>query len=456
MIDGACGPTIHTERPESTGAHEGVPNNDCMKITESSTIIFKDEHTFFNPAQKLNRDMSVELIRECFRDKESFRVLDAMSATGLRGIRYLNEIHNSVVYMNDISECSVSAIRQNLELNGFTEVESFMSDIQHIRARKTSRANIVKADCNSLMALLPCFFDVIDIDPFGSCSEYIDNAIRSIKHKGVLCLTATDKGVLCSNEKKCQIKYSTRILRGVGMNEIPLRTIVSLVSRQASKFGSSVEPLLSVSVDFYVRVFVRILKRNPRAVIDDNRYVFVCRCQGTAVIDGDEISSTCSNCGKSMRLCGPFWKGQLHDADIVQKMLESVSHGENKRLLGLLRYIKQEAPTMLYYELPSLCSNLKINTMKRAKMMNALANMGYLVSYTHCEVNAIKSNAPVEVVNKILLANELGDADKQRQMGVCFDENECVRTIEETEFFKGMMCSGMGPLGLPKRNTKNC
>ncbi|TBU18056.1 N2,N2-dimethylguanosine tRNA methyltransferase [Ordospora colligata] len=433
-----------------------MTGNGFVKVTENSTTIFKDDHTFFNPAQELNRDMSVELIKECFKDKESFRILDAMSATGLRGIRYLNEIHNSVVYMNDISECSVSAIKQNLELNGFEEIECFMSDVQHIRARKTSRANIVKADCNVLMVSLPCFFDVIDIDPFGSCSEYIDNAIRSIKHKGVLCLTATDKGVLCSNEKKCQVKYSTRILRGVGMNEVPLRTIVSLVSRQASKFDSSVEPLLCVSVDFYVRVFIRILKKNPRAVIDDNRYVFVCKCQKIVVIDGEKISSTCSNCGKSMRLCGPFWKRQLHDAGIVQKMLDNVIRSENKRLLGLLRYIKQEAPTMLYYELPSLCSILKINIMKRARMMNALANMGYLVTYTHCEVNAIKSNAPVEVINKILIANELGDVEKQRQMGVCFDENEAVKAIEETEFFKGMMCSGMGPLGLPKRNTKDC
>ncbi|WEL39301.1 tRNA (guanine(26)-N(2))-dimethyltransferase [Encephalitozoon hellem] len=422
-------------------------------IVEESTAIVKNEWTFFNPAQKLNRDISVEVIKECFKDKDTVRILDAMSATGLRGIRYLKEISNSTVYLNDISQSSIDAIKSNMLLNGIGEVEYFESNLQDIKASGRSRANIIRSDCNVLMGSLPCFFDVIDIDPFGSCSEYIDNALRAIRHKGIICLTATDKGVLCSNEKKCLIKYSTAIMRGIGMNETPLRTIVSLVSRQASKFGCSVEPVMSLSIDFYVRMFLRVIRRNPKSVIERNSLVLMCSCHNIAEISGGqkEIDNRCGNCSRRMKLCGPFWNGPLNDMDTVRNVLNGADES-NKRLVGVLRYLEQELPTMFYYEIPRLCSILGISTIKQSRLMHALANMGYLVSYTHAELNAIKTDAPIDLINRVLLLNDSDDQEKIKEAGVKFDGNESVKALEARELFKGLLRSGMGPLSLPRRH----
>ncbi|AFN83561.1 N2,N2-dimethylguanosine tRNA methyltransferase [Encephalitozoon romaleae SJ-2008] len=421
-------------------------------ILEESTVITKNEWTFFNPAQKLNRDISVELIKEYFKDKATIRILDAMSATGLRGIRYLKEISNSTVYLNDISQSSIETIKSNVLLNGIEDMEYFESNLQEIRTSGNTRVNIIKSDCNVLMGSLPCFFDVIDIDPFGSCSEYIDNALRAIKHRGIICLTATDKGVLCSNERKCLIKYSTAIMRGVGMNETPLRTIVSLVSRQASKFGCSVEPVMSLSIDFYVRIFLRIVRRNPRSVIERNSFVLMCRCHNITEISNvqKEIDNRCSNCGGRMKLCGPFWNRALNDTSVIKNVLNNTSR-DNKRLIGILRYLEQELPNMFYYEIPRLCSILGISTIKQSKLMHALANMGYLVSYTHSELNAIKTNAPIDSINKVLLLSNSNDQERIKEAGIRFDENESVKALEAMEFFKGLLKSGMGPLSLPRR-----
>lgn len=410
-----------------------------MQIEEGRAVIFKDECTFFNPAQRLNRDLSVEVIRECFAARDSIRVLDAMSATGLRGIRYLGEIPNAAVYLNDISETALQTIRTNLVLNGVENVAEYSeSGLMDIRTGG-GRASLIRSDCNALMASLTSFFDVIDIDPFGSCSEYIDNALRSIRHGGLLCFTATDKAVLCSNERKCQTKYSTTILRKIGMNELPLRTILSLVSRQASKFGSSIEPVASLSVDFYVRVFIRVLKRHPKAVIASNSLIFMCRCYNI-VEAGECMSSTCSNCQENMRLCGPFWNGHLHSRDVVQRILDRLPVDADNRLVGVLRYLRQEISTLFYYELPRLSSLLKTSTLKQTSVMNALANMGYDVSYTHCELNAVKTNASVAEINRVLRQDE----------GVDFRDNAQVSALGGIQFFRGLMKSGLGPLSLPK------
>lgn len=422
-------------------------------ITEESAAIARTECTFFNPAQKLNRDLSVAVIRECFKDRGSIRILDAMSATGLRGIRYLKEIDNCVVFMNDISRSSVESIRANLLLNGVSDAEYLEGDLSGVRAGGDARAKVVRSDCNVLMAATPCFFDVVDIDPFGSCSEYIDNAIRAVRHGGLLCLTATDKAVLCSNEKKCLVKYSTSIARGLAMNEVALRTIVSLVSRQASKFDCSVQPVASLSVDFYARVFLRVLRKNPRSVIESNSHVLMCVCHNFVEIGpgGRGVDGTCCNCGKAMKLCGPFWNGALHDLEAVDGMLGQASL-ENRRLVGILRYLRQELPTMFYYEVPRLCSALKIRAIGQSKLLHGLANMGYRVSYTHAELDAIKTDAPIGVINKVLLAASTGDEDVLREIGARLDGNPDVQALEATELFKGLVRSGMGPLPLPRRH----
>lgn len=422
-------------------------------ITEGTVRILKDENTFFNPAQKLNRDLSVEVIRTCFADKSVIRILDAMSATGLRGIRYFKEIANSVVYLNDVSESAFNIIRNNVLLNGIREddIRCFGADLRGIRVEDGRQVTVVKSDCNVLMTSLPCFFDVIDIDPFGSCSEYINNAVKAVRHGGLLCFTATDKAVLCSNEKKCQIKYSTTILRRIGMNELPLRTIISLISREASKYGASVEPLVSLSVDFYVRIFVRILKRNPKSVLTNNSHVFLCTCYNMVEIKGCHVNNRCANCDGSMKLCGPFWNSSLHDTSVVKGILDTLPQTADKRLFGILRYLKQEIHTMFYYEIPKLCSILKINTIKQIDLMNALANLGYSVSYTHSELNGIKTDAPIELVNKILFLHHKQDEDGLKEAGITFEENEVVRILESTQFFKGLLKSGMGPLSVPRK-----
>lgn len=57
-------------------------------------------------------------------------------------------------------------------------------------------------------------FDVIDLDPYGCPSTFLDAAIQAIKEGGLLLVTATDMAVLAGNAAEtCYSKYGAVSLR---------------------------------------------------------------------------------------------------------------------------------------------------------------------------------------------------------------------------------------------------
>lgn len=413
-----------------------------QEFVEGTAKILKEEDTFFNPAQKLNRDISAEVIKEYFKDKETVKILTSMSATGLRGIRYLNEISNSKLFFNDISQSAVETIQKNLEYNNFKEYKLF-SENENLRDSK-EKINITLSDCLTLMYKYHSFFDVIDIDPFGSCAEFVNAAFKAIRHNGIICFTCTDKAALCSNVSKCFVKYSTSIKKNFCNNETPIRVLLSYISREFAKYDARIVPLVSFGVDFYVRVIVRVVKSQGKRAVSDNSMVGMCDCynfEQTTVINTNV--PICKECNKPMKIFGPYWNKEMHDINFVQSMLHNIKEEENERMVGILRLISQEIPDMFFYEMPELASVLKVSCCKLKDIMNALANLGYRVSLTHCDNNSFKSNAPFEVVKRTLI-------EISSNPHIKITENDNVKKIFEMSFYRGKVKSGLKPLSLPK------
>lgn len=448
-------------------------------INEGKVSIRKNDTTFYNPAQKTNRDISILVISEYFKNKENIRILDAMSATGLRGLRYLKEIKNLNLFFNDINDNAIDTIFENLKYNNVSssQIKYFEKNLCEIR-ETFSHINVVKSDCNVLMCTLQNFFDVIDIDPFGSCSEYIENAIRAIKHNGLICFTSTDKGVLITNENKSIVKYETTILKKYSAKEMALRSLLSCISRHAAKFGVSIEPLLSLSLDFYLRVFVRILKKGEKRVIADNGLFYLCNCGNFKSADGNRQvvncninyklfsledpdfmkklknacetinfsnGNICEVCNKKMKICGPFWNKHLHDQNLVSKIKSNLSSDDN-RLVGIFNFVGQEISTMWYYEIPLLSKNLKMPCIRLIKMLTALKNLGFDVSLTHCDIKGFKTNALVKIIYIVL---QIGNLEPDFKL---FSKNDIVNKIFEQKYYKGLIDSKLGPLSLPRKD----
>ncbi|XP_027489047.1 tRNA (guanine(26)-N(2))-dimethyltransferase, partial [Corapipo altera] len=102
-------------------------------------------------------------------------------------------------------------------------------------------------------------FDVIDLDPYGSPSPFLDAAVQAVSEGGLLCVTCTDMGVMAGNSPEtCYGKYGAVSLKGKFCHEMALRIVLHSLDLRANCYQRFVEPLLSLSADFYVRVFVRV------------------------------------------------------------------------------------------------------------------------------------------------------------------------------------------------------
>ena len=57
-------------------------------------------------------------------------------------------------------------------------------------------------------------YNVIDVDPYGSPTRFLDSAVRALKNGGLIALTATDMAVLCGVKALvCTRKYFGKPLR---------------------------------------------------------------------------------------------------------------------------------------------------------------------------------------------------------------------------------------------------
>ena len=187
------------------------PPHNLKTITEGkaklilSTVMTNDKgekfesDVFYNPVQVFNRDLTIlnlklhyKELKEKNPDFKGLTIFDALSASGLRTIRFLKELDDCVhkVYANDISQTSQELMKRNFELN-----ELDMSKVVATR----EDANKLLLDYRE-----PFFknkgqeylkFDVIDLDPYGSCIPFIDAAVQCANENSILYMEFIREGV---------------------------------------------------------------------------------------------------------------------------------------------------------------------------------------------------------------------------------------------------------------------
>ena len=79
----------------------------------------------------------------------------------------------------------------------------------------------------------------------------------------MLAVTFTDMAVLCARSPEvCFYKYGSSPLGKEYCHEMALRMVLYTINTMANKHGLQIDPLLSLTVDFYIRLFIRV-KRSP-------------------------------------------------------------------------------------------------------------------------------------------------------------------------------------------------
>ncbi|XP_057522092.1 tRNA (guanine(26)-N(2))-dimethyltransferase 1-like [Amaranthus tricolor] len=349
------------------------------------------------------------------RELKPPRVLEALSASGLRALRYAREVEGiGQVVALDNDKASVEACRRNIKFNGSLACSKVESHL---------------ADARVYMLTHPKEFDMVDLDPYGSPSVFLDSAVQSIVDGGMLMCTATDMAVLCGNNAEaCYSKYGSIPLRAKYCHEMALRILLASIESHANRYKRYIVPVLSVQMDFYIRVFVRIyssanlMKETPLKL----SYVYQCvGCDsfhlqplGRTVSKNNSVKyypgygpivpQECTDCGKRFNMGGPIWSAPLHDQEWVTTLLSDVKPMKERypaynRIIALLTTISEELPDVpLFLSLHNLGGTLKCTSPSAVIFKSAVLNAGYRISGTHTSPLGLKTDAPMSVIWDIM------------------------------------------------------
>lgn len=455
------------------GGSPAINSDDYNVVREGKAeILFpKAETVFYNPVQQFNRDLSVSCIkawdnlygsqarngrhgrrngkkRLSGSDEESsnggskrrrlkddgveetvpqdgvkpyMRILEALSATGLRAIRYAHEIpHVKEIVANDLLPDAVESIRRNAQFN----------KVDHIVKPNLDDANVLmyrdKAENTK--------YHVIDLDPYGTVTPFVDAAIQSIGEDGLMLVTCTDLSVLAGNgyPEKCFALYGgVNMVSHESTHESALRLVLNLLNQSAAKYKKTVEPLLSLSIDFYVRVFVKV-RTSPIEVKNLQSKTMVtyhCSQCGSyhnqplgratertnnkqkksfkySVAQGPPVDNKCQFCGGTYHLAGPMYGAPLHNSDFIDEVLRinreehgDDTYGTRKRIEGMLTLAKSELRDSPFYFSPNhISSILKLQVPPLKRVVSGLGSLGYNCSLTHAQPSSLKTDAPWEAI----------------------------------------------------------
>ncbi|KAE8808302.1 putative tRNA (guanine(26)-N(2))-dimethyltransferase 1 [Hordeum vulgare] len=391
------GDTALTQHDETDVVHEKEPNQATNEIEDLS----KEETK--TPSGKVTRELKPPI------------VLEALAASGLRSLRYAREVDGlGKVVALDNDKASVEACKRNIKFNGASVI---------------SKVEAHLADARVYMLTHPKEFDVVDLDPYGSPSVFLDSAVQAVADGGLLMCTATDLAVLCgTNGEVCYSKYGSYPVRGKYCHEMALRILLASIESHANRYKRYIVPVLSVFMDFYVRVFVRVFTSASEIKNAPLKLSYVYQCVGCDSFHlqslgrtvtknnsvkyapgiGPVVPQECSDCGKKFNVGGPIYSAPIHDQDWVLSTLTDVRPMKDRypaynKITSVLTTVSEELHDIpLFFSLHNISGTVKCTSPSAVMFRSAVINAGYQISSSHCNPLGLKSDAPWDVIWDIM------------------------------------------------------
>uniref|UniRef100_A0A671TJ50 tRNA (guanine(26)-N(2))-dimethyltransferase n=1 Tax=Sparus aurata TaxID=8175 RepID=A0A671TJ50_SPAAU len=431
-----------------------LPGETVVKEGKAAICFPSANEVFYNPVQEFNRDLTCAVITEFARDllaqrgvkivvpgekervvvslsdetneadaqteekngaeepavtatvgekcENGLRVLEGLAASGLRSVRFALEVPGlQSVTANDFSTKAATLIARNAQYNG----------VSHLLQASCRDASMLMYEMRGKKER----YDVIDLDPYGSPASFLDAAVQAVSEGGLLCVTCTDMAVMAGNSgETCYSKYGSVSIKSRYCHEMALRIILHSLDQRAGVYQRYIQPLLSVSVDFYIRVFVRVFTGQVKVKNSvSTKY---------SAATGPPVGPECEHCGQRHQLGGPMWAEPIHDLPFVQKVLSAVSgnpsrFGTSKRIEGMLSMVTEELEDVpLYYTVDSLSSTIHCNTPPLLQFRSALLHAGHRVSLSHACKNAVKTDAPPAALWDIMRCWEKANPVKREKL----------------------------------------
>lgn len=355
-----------------------------MRVREGRVEIETGD-AFFNPDQELNRDLTIAVLR-AYRSREprAERYLDAMSASGIRGVRAANEGWDATLC--DYKEANTELCRQNLEANGLDGI------VEHRNA-------------NAL--LYDELFDVVDLDPYGTPIPFADAAFANARN--MVCVTATDTAPLCGAHFESGVRKYSAVPRNTDYHsEMGLRVLLSALARTAARYDVGITPIFSHVTRHYVRTYLDL----SHSATDGNRSVeqlgYLDHCEDCLHREASEglIADpweTCPLCGSNRILtAGPVWLGAIRDRAFTERVGDVIdaSWGSAKRAERLIDRLEAEIDLPTHYDQHRLCKEWGRSAESMDEFLSLIEAAGFGTSRAHYHGTAFKTEATVEEIRR--------------------------------------------------------
>jgi len=239
-------------------------------------------------------------------------------------------------------------------------------------------------------------FDFIHLDPFGSTAPFLDSTFKNATD--LVGLTSTDMTALCGVYPNVSLRnYGVKSNRNVEyFRELGARIVITAAIRAAAKSNKGIEVLSTISREHYIHVLLRIIRGKQKAdlTLENIKPLFHCFSCGERKFTTLECLCT----DKKIDYIGEIWSGPIQNKTFLNRAIKEAGD-EFVETVKILKAISGEMETPFYYNLHKLG---KEELPKIGDVIARLSTAGYSASRTHFEQTAIKTTAPLSVLQSIL------------------------------------------------------
>ena len=366
--------------PESTWKQEGQ-------------VKFQVGTAFYRDYSRLSRDLAV-LAATIYRQRQrQLRVLDAMSGCGVRALRYGVEAGADFIWANEANPDQLPQLTHNLGAH-----------LPHDRHRITQQdASCLFFHCHQQQD----YYDIVDVDSFGAATPYVNTSLWAVRLGGLIYLADTDSRTSSGHNPEHAIAaYGAYPRLHPAFPEQGLRILIGAIWQQAAARGFGIQPIFSLFHDGICRVMVQLVPKFSRNLADYGYLAYCPDCGDYQRANWRRLSRTWCQYHdepRPMVLSGPMWLGPLHDRLWVETMRAIAQDWGWSSQAELLSHMAAEARMPpWYYPLGEIGRHLNGDLPRRDRLLEILSQVGYAVSRTAIDAQAIKTTAPLPICVELL------------------------------------------------------
>lgn len=361
-----------------------------MQLREGA-VQFERGNAFYRRSSELSRDLGVLTAVIHGQNCDQLKILDGMSACGVRALRYLQEAAASFVWVNDANPDIHGVLQANL---------SGRSSSCYCITHQSAQVVLNQA------AVGQQYFDLIDLDAFGNPSMFLAPSLQALRFGGLLYITSTDGRSLSGQlPHQSMQQWGSYARSHPAVHEQALRILLGQIYQQATLLGYGMQPIFSLYAGPVFRVMVQLLPQPqpcpPKQPIAHYGFLGYChQCGQFQAVDWRALGHAKCPCtspptsGPAPVVSGPMWLGELHNRDWLSKMASLARDRDWPATAALIDTLRSEVGMPPYfYTLGELGWRGKMDIPKRSHLQRSLTAAGYRFSLTHIHPEGFKTDA---------------------------------------------------------------